>query len=102
MALPKCPNQNCESHKKFKKAIFELKEENIGNTYKYFLVQCSTCGTVIGILEYFNSGALIKDQELAFNNFLLKYNENNDKIYNELILQSEAIKKIMRKLDLDI
>jgi hypothetical protein len=40
---------------------FELKEApSMGGTnYKYQLVQCAKCGGVVGVLDYFNIGAIL-------------------------------------------
>jgi len=39
---------------------FELVEnEPRGAKFKYFFVQCSSCGVVIGVQEYFNAGAIL-------------------------------------------
>lgn len=40
---------------------FEIVEQSPRNSkYKFFFVQCSVCGSPIGVLEYFNSGAKIE------------------------------------------
>lgn len=40
---------------------FELKEvEPTASNYKYMFVQCSSCGVVVGVLDYFNTGHLLK------------------------------------------
>ena len=103
MAQPKCPNPKCESHTKFRRSFFELYLDDISKSdFKHHLVQCSTCGTVIGILDFLNIGATLEDQNNSLNIYFNKREEENAKIYNELILQSEAIKKIMEKIGLDI
>ena len=40
---------------------FEMVEQSPKNSkYKFFFVQCSICGSPVGVLEYFNSGAKIE------------------------------------------
>ena len=49
MAMSSCPT--CKSH------LFELKGiEPSGSRFKLNAVQCSACGTVVGILDYVNIG----------------------------------------------
>lgn len=52
MAKSRCPK--CEASK------FEI-IENVptGSAYKFMFIQCSSCGTVVGVTEYFNAGALL-------------------------------------------
>ena len=99
MALPKCPNPNCESHTKFKRAFFELTEDKMQNSeMQYCLVSCVTCGTVIGVVEGFNSGYLLKREAIP----LLKSIESNKANINlELNKQSEAIRLILEKLNIE-
>jgi hypothetical protein len=52
MAQPMCPK--CE------RKIFEIKELSPKNSkWKYNFVQCATCGCVVGVVDYYNLGALI-------------------------------------------
>ena len=56
MAYSKCPK--CES------TYFEVVEkEPSKSNYKLIFVQCSTCGCVVGTMDYFNIGSRIKDVE---------------------------------------
>jgi predicted nucleic-acid-binding Zn-ribbon protein len=56
MVSPKCPH--CDNRS------FELSETSpSGAKYKIFLVHCSRCGAPFGSMEYYSSGALLKDQE---------------------------------------
>lgn len=55
MAITSCPK--CNNHS------FEIVEVPVAHSvYKLNAVQCSVCGTPIGIQEYFNSGAKILEQ----------------------------------------
>lgn len=40
-------------------------KEPSGSNFKLNFVQCSSCNTPIGVLDYFNIGGLLKDQEKA-------------------------------------
>jgi len=53
---PQCPH--CKNN------FFELKENDVANAnYKLFFVQCNQCGAPFAALEYYDSGALLKEQE---------------------------------------
>lgn len=48
--------------------FFELSEhEPTGSRVKINLVQCSSCGTPVGAMEYYNAGSLLKIQEKTLN-----------------------------------
>lgn len=52
MAMSKCIK--CDSHR------FEIKEyEPVGSAYKLMFVQCSSCGGVVGVTDYYNIGTLL-------------------------------------------
>ena len=56
MAFSKCPH--CENR------YFELAEQSpSGSNYKIQFVQCSKCGAPVGVMEYYDSGALLKKNE---------------------------------------
>ena len=56
MAISKC--SKCNSTR------FELKEANIsGSAYRMYFVQCASCGSVVGVVPFMNTAALI--QQLA-------------------------------------
>ncbi len=54
MATSTCPKCNSTS--------FELKtNDNVkGTNYKLSFIQCADCGAVVGVLDYYNLGSLIK------------------------------------------
>lgn len=55
MALSKCPKCN--------NGFFELKSvEARGARYKQNFIQCSSCGTPVGVLGYYDAGSLVKEQ----------------------------------------
>ncbi len=55
MAIPRCPKPNCDG------ANFSMSELTpSGSEYKYSAVCCSRCGAVVGVLDFFNLGSLLK------------------------------------------
>lgn len=47
-------------------SFFDLKQaEPSGSAYKLFFVQCSKCGGVVGIQEYYNNGAVLENHGKA-------------------------------------
>lgn len=53
MAISRC--SKCDN------TFFEIKQaEPSGSAYKLYFVQCSRCGAVVGIQEYYNSGAMLE------------------------------------------
>jgi predicted nucleic-acid-binding Zn-ribbon protein len=45
---------------------FKLEEINVqGSNFKMFAVQCVSCSTPFGITEFYDNGALLKEQEKA-------------------------------------
>jgi len=58
MAMSKCAK--CSG------TFFEVREaEPRGAHYKQIFVQCSSCGTPIGVVPYYDPGALSKDNQKA-------------------------------------
>jgi len=58
MALSTCPKCN--------NRIFATQEYSpIGSAYKLIFIQCASCGTVVGVLDYYNIGTLIQKQNEA-------------------------------------
>ena len=56
MASSTCPK--CDQHS------FEIKENTPrGSNFKLLFVQCSSCGAVVGVMDYYNIGAKIKEVE---------------------------------------
>lgn len=54
MAQSTCPNAQCKGHS------FEIIEyEPIGGKFKANFIQCASCGTVVGVQEFYNTGVLI-------------------------------------------
>lgn len=53
MATSKCSKCNCTN--------FEMKEANIiGSKFKYYFIQCASCGAVIGVVPYHNTNVLLE------------------------------------------
>lgn len=55
MALSRCPRESCNGR------TFEAKKlDHIqGSNYKHIAIQCSTCGAVVGVMDYWNIGSLL-------------------------------------------
>lgn len=52
MALPTCPK--CDSR------VFRLTEfEPLESKFKLNAVHCSSCGAVVAVLDYYNTGAML-------------------------------------------
>ena len=52
--MPSCPK--CDNH------TFRMAEiEPLGSNFKLNAVVCAACGTIVGVLEYYNNGQLIHD-----------------------------------------
>jgi hypothetical protein len=61
MATPACPH--CQGQ------VFELHEPQINGThYKILFVQCAGCGAPVAAMEYYGSGAVLKEQEARIKN----------------------------------
>lgn len=105
MAKSKCPNQNCPNIKEDKNTLFELKESNFKSKFTYYFVQCSTCGTVIGVIDQYSHKSILDSinniPDYSLDISLLQNSDHFDKIMTELIGQSEAIKAIMKQLKID-
>lgn len=85
MALPSCPK--CEWH------YFEIKTiEPAGSNFKENAVQCRKCGTVVGVVEYYNSGTLLKGQEKE----IAKLQRQMEVALNGLNTINENIRKLAR------
>lgn len=55
MARSRCPRESCSGTR------FELKELEIRDSrFRQYAVQCSACGAVVGIKEYFNVSAALE------------------------------------------
>ena len=57
MAISKCPR--CEGTR------FEMKEANVKDSrFKLTFVQCAACGTVVGVMDYYNMQNVISDTKM--------------------------------------
>ncbi len=97
MAYSKCPK--CENKQ------FEVKLNSPANSnYQLLFVQCSSCGTVIGTMDYSNIGARLNEIEkkidnLNSSNINSKPNDYNFTIINENI--ARLFNYLRSKLDKD-
>jgi len=54
MAVSKCAK--CDN------TVFEMIEkEPVGSEFKVMFIQCARCGTVVGIHDYYNIGAMLNN-----------------------------------------
>jgi predicted nucleic-acid-binding Zn-ribbon protein len=71
MAVTKCP--------KCGHTRFELRTlEPSGAQYKYNFFQCVSCGTPVGVAEYFNAGVLLRKQNAALKKIAAALNVHVD------------------------
>ncbi len=96
MSTSKCPK--CSS------TYFQL-SENLpsGSNYKLQFVQCSACGSVVGVLEYFNNGVLLQEIKKKVEDFRCKASSNTDNnlqlINNNLIHFSNLVMKKLEEIE---
>jgi len=79
MAISKCPK--CESSQ------FEVKQNSpTYSQFKLYFVQCSSCGAVVGAMDFYNIGARISELEKKIEE--IKYsssvNHNLDAVNNNI------------------
>lgn len=87
MAFSRCPK--CEN------SFFEVKESSpSGSNYKIMFVQCSKCGSVVGTMDYWNIGTLVKDLEKKINR-----NYDFDTVNSNLGVINENISRLFRKIN---
>lgn len=81
MARSSCPK--CDSH------TFEIVEGNPNNTaFRLMYVQCSSCGSVVGVMDYYNIGAKLEKlekQEKELSGEIQRLKSNDETINNNLI-----------------
>jgi len=106
MALSKCPNSNCKSLINSKGSSFEMATTNFGSKSKYFFVQCTDCGTVVGIInEYSHNHIMNKIRNTPHEQSgltMLQDSDNFDAIMELLNNHSSAIIAIMKKLGIEV
>lgn len=95
MSTSRCPK--CEN------STFEIVTNSpIKSKYKYAFVQCSKCGSVVGVLDFYNIGTLIKDVENKVNELSRQIddisNTNNKLINNQNIINNNIL-NLERKLN---
>ena len=70
MALSTCPK--CSNHS------FEVQEFTpTRSKYKLLFVQCSSCGAVIGVIDYFNIGHMLEKQDIVLKKIAGQLNQLN-------------------------
>ncbi|MGN6196936.1 MAG: hypothetical protein ACTHOB_18490 [Ginsengibacter sp.] len=93
MAYSKCPK--CEN------GFFEVSENSPSKSnFKLMFVQCSKCGTVVGTMDYWNIGTLLKDLEkkVGFDSSSSTVNNNLDIINSNIAKLFQLLQSTNRKL----
>ncbi len=73
MAKSKCSHCNNMS--------FEVVESApIGSSYKINIVQCAMCGAVVGAMDYWATGSLVKEQEAVLKNHTVFLQDISNKV----------------------
>jgi hypothetical protein len=86
MAITKCPH--CEG------TFFEIKESAPqGAAYKAIFIQCSGCGAPFAAQDYYNLGALLKEQEAKIAELFQKV----DQKFDQLDYQIRAILQALQR-----
>jgi len=77
-SCPKCGNTFFE---------VDIKEPS-GSNFKLLFVQCSSCGSVVGTMDYYNIGAKINDVISKLDDLTTKVNwlQSNQAIINDNVL----------------
>ena len=101
MAYSKCPK--CDN------GYFEVTENSPSKSnFKLLFVQCSSCGSVVGTMDYWNIGTLLKEleQKVGFgtststiNSNLDVINQNITKLFQNLQATNNKLKEIEEKID---
>jgi hypothetical protein len=61
--------------------IFKLvTQEPVGTDFKFSFVQCSSCNTPVGVLDYFNIGQLLQNQNKLIRNIQSRLTNIEDSI----------------------
>ncbi|RYD83029.1 MAG: hypothetical protein EOP53_02005 [Sphingobacteriales bacterium] len=83
MSYSKCPK--CEG------SSFEIKENSPRHSnFKLLFVQCSSCGTVVGTMDYYNIGARLSEIEKKIDN--INYSSNS--VTSNLSVVNENISRL--------
>lgn len=100
MAYSKCPK--CEN------GYFEVTENFPSKSnFKLLFVQCSVCGSVVGTMDYWNIGTLVKELEKkvglgtstsTINSNLDVINQNLARIFQHIQIMNSKLKEIEDKI----
>ena len=91
MAYSKCPK--CDN------TFFELVENSPAKSnFKLMFVQCSKCGAVVGVMDYYNIGSVIKKVEEKIDR-LERNSSNTSSINNSLSTINHNIETLHRLIN---
>jgi hypothetical protein len=101
MAYSKCPK--CDN------GYFEVTENSPSKSnFKLLFVQCSSCGSVVGTMDYWNIGTLVKELEKKvgfgtstsnINSNLDVINQNIARLFQQIQFTNNKLKEIEEKID---
>lgn len=101
MAYSKCPK--CDN------GYFEVTENSPSKSnFKLLFVQCSSCGSVVGTMDYLNIGTLVKELEnkVGFGTSTSNINANLDvinqniaRLFQQLQITNNKLKEIEEKIN---
>jgi hypothetical protein len=101
MAYSKCPK--CDN------GYFEVTENSPSKSnFKLLFVQCSSCGSVVGTMDYWNIGTLVKELEKKvgfgtstsnINSNLDIINQNIARLFQQIQFTNSKLKEIEEKID---
>ncbi len=100
MAASKCPKCN--------NSFFELSENSPSNSrFKFYLVQCSSCGSVVGVTDFFHVPTVIDKLEKKIDSQtsnsdviqnLQLINQNIAKLFNAIQVTNNKLLEIEKKV----
>jgi hypothetical protein len=93
MAHSKCPK--CDN------GYFEVTENSPSKSnFKLLFVQCSSCGSVVGTIDYFNIGTLVKElkEKVGLDSSTSNINSNLDVINQNIVRLFQLMQTTNQKL----
>ena len=101
MAVSKCPKCN--------NSFFELSENSPSNSrFKFYLVQCSSCGSVVGVTDFFHVPTVLDKLEKKIdsqtsNSDIIQnlnvINQNIARLFNAIQATNNKLVEIENKVD---
>lgn len=77
---------------------FEIRENTpAGSNYKLMFIQCSSCGGVVGVMDYYNIGAKIEELEKRIKN--ISTGDSAYLVNSNLDIVNQNVQKVIRLLE---